>query len=110
MKLSISSSDIQISPGNYNSVSVELDCEPTELINQLEVKDITDTVDHSDLLEHIDIDTCVNHFGSELIGHFTPDEVLEVIPIEEFIKSVGQEQFKSYIRDIYIDGVLGKDL
>lgn len=110
MRLSITSSDVQITPGNYNSVSVEIECEPAEVINQLNVKDITDGVDHDDLLEQIDIDTCVNHFGSDLIGKFTPDEILEQIPIEEFIRVIGPEGFKDYLRDIYIDAVLGKDL
>lgn len=110
MNLSITSSDVKITPGNYSSVSVEIECEPAEVINQLNVKDITDEVNHNDLLEHINIYTCVNHFGSDLISKFTPDEILEQIPIEEFIKVVGPEGFKDYLRDIYIDVVLGKDL
>lgn len=108
MRLEVSASDVRVSPGTYREFNVEVECYESDVVNQLSAKQVAETMSHIDLLEHIDIDECVRHFGTELIGKFTTDEILEEVPIEEFIKAVGQERFKDYIRDIYIDNILDK--
>lgn len=108
MNLNISASDVKVTPGNYRTFELEIECDEKDVVSQLSGKQITDNISHDDLIEYIDIDTCVNHFGTELIGKFTPDEILSEVPIEHFIKSLGEERFKDYIRDIFIDNILDK--
>jgi len=108
MKLELSASDVNVSPGSYREFNIKIECDERDVVNQLSAKQITENMSHVDLLEHIDIDTCVSHYGTELIGKFTIDEILEEVPIEEFIKAVGQERFKDYIREIYIENILDK--
>lgn len=107
MRLSLSSDDANITPGGYKSFNVELECNPSDVVNQLSAKDISDNFnDLDDLIESIGVDSCVYHFRTELLEQFTIDEVLEQFPIEEIIKHLGHDKFKSYIREIFIDKII----
>jgi hypothetical protein len=110
MRLSLPSDDANITPGGYKAFNVELDCNVADVLNQLSPEDIVNNFYQiDDLIESIGPDSCAYHFGTELLDHFTIDEVLEKFPIEEIIKHIGQDKFKNYIREIFIDKVIDEN-
>lgn len=106
MRLSLSSDEANITPSGYRSFNVELECDVSDVVNQLSPGDVISNMNVNELLEGIGDEVCVGHFGTGLISHFTIDEVLEYHTIEEIIKHIGHEKFKSYIREIFIDKII----
>lgn len=107
MKINISTDEATITPGGYRSFSVDFECNPSDIVNQLDVEDITTNYNRlDDLIDAIGINSFAYHFGSKILSHFTIDEVLEQFPIEEIINHIGQDNFKNYIREIFIDKII----
>ena len=111
MRITIQSDEASITPGGYKSFSVEFQCNESDLVNQIPAEDIAKNYNRlDDLIDAIGIDSCTYHFGSELLEKFTIDEVLEQYPIEEIIKHIGQDKFRDYIREIFIDKVIDEEV
>lgn len=106
MKLEISADSVNVTSGGYKSISLEVECDVSDVVSQLSPNDVITNMSVSDLLDAIDDENCVNHFGSNLISHFSIDDVLEYHSIEDIINHVGKEKFKDYIREIFIDDIL----
>ena len=108
MRLEILSDDVRVTPVGYKTLSVEIDCDVWNVVSQLSPNDVIANMSISELLDGISGEVCADHFGDNLINHFTIDEVLEQFPIEDIIKHIGHEKFKSYIREIFIDDIINK--
>ena len=107
MKINISTDDATIRPDSYRSFTLDFECNPSDIVNQLEAEDIAKNYYQlDDLINEIGIDSFAYHFGSKILSHFTIDEVLEQFPIEEIINHIGQDKFKNYIREIFIDRII----
>ena len=108
MRLNIPAEEIVVTPGGYKTFNVDIECDPSNIVSQLSPCDITNNIDIDSLLTEIGSKNCVNHFGEELLGDFTIDDVLEYFSIEDIISHIGEDKFKDYIRDIYIDKIIDK--
>ncbi len=108
MRITIQSDDANITPGGYKTFNVELECDTKDVVNQLSPGDVISCMPIDELLDGIGDDVCVGHFGTRLLEQFTIDEVLEYHTIEDIIKHLGHDKFKSYIREIFIDKIIEK--
>jgi hypothetical protein len=106
MRLDISADDVKVTPGGYRALSVEIECDISDVVKNLSTNDVITNMSVSDLLDEIGDEVCAGHFGSSIVSHFTIDQVLEYHSIEDIINHIGEENFKDYIRDIFIDKIL----
>lgn len=112
MTIEFEADNVEIKPGYYKSMSCVAEVSPDSVLKEFDIPTVVDHFkgDAHELLSEIDkqqgVSFIANHYGSELISEFHLDEILEVYTIEDIIKHIGEEHFKNYIRDIYIDKIL----
>lgn len=106
MIFNVNANSVNISPIGRQSVSCEIDCESSDIINQISIKDVVDIIGTSELLSEIDESDVINHFKKNILNNFDIDEILEVFSIEDIIKHIGEDYFREYIRDIMIDKLI----
>lgn len=106
MELKVDSVDVK--PSSYNYLDCTIEVDEDEVIGHFSTREIIDIVSESVILEEIKPYDIVDHYGVDLLPHFSIEEILDYFSIEDIITHIGEESFRSHIRDIYIDDILKK--
>lgn len=106
MELKVDSVDVR--PSSYDYVDCTIEVDEDQVLGHFGTKEIIDIIGESVILDEIKSYDVVDHYGDILLSHFSVSNILEHFPIEDFIEYLGEDVFRTHLRDIYIDDILKK--
>lgn len=106
MKFNVKAENIDICPNDKYGVNCTIECDTSDILDQLTTAEIISEVGSDTILGEIGECEAASYFGENIISNFDINDVLSIYPIEEIINHIGEDAFKSYIRDIMIDKII----
>lgn len=104
MKIKIPCNEANLTAKNSYQIEAELHCNLEDITTNMSYDEKSKL--HENLLDDFGCGYSAGHFGNEILKYFKVDDILEIFDIESIIKTVGRENFKNYLREIYIDKVI----